>query len=66
MSRAAARRAVTAARMAITHIASDGEVLFEAAPVLPRSAAQKPGAPPPAAISTLQCWHELNIDMESS
>jgi len=32
---------VSAAHMAITHIASDGEVLFEAAPVLPRTAAQK-------------------------
>ena len=29
--------------MTITHVASDGEVLFEAAPVLPRRPDQKPG-----------------------
>lgn len=34
---------VSALRMQITHIASDGEVLFKAPPVVPRSDAQKPG-----------------------
>ena len=29
--------------MSITHIASDGEVLFEAPLVMPRKAEQKPG-----------------------
>ena len=34
---------VTAAQMTITHIASDGEVLYQAPPVMPRTAEQKLG-----------------------
>lgn len=34
---------VSALRMTITHIASDGEVLYEAPPLMPRKAEQKPG-----------------------
>jgi hypothetical protein len=34
---------VSALRLSITHIASDGEVLYNAPPVTPRRADQKPG-----------------------